>query len=94
MKFPRVRSTVRRMMVAVAFVGLAFGAYLACRVRAERFQDSARWHRVRHVALVIGGGDESPSLARLEWHKAMAEKYDRAARYPWFPVAPDPPEPR
>ena len=24
----------------------------------------------------------------------VAEKYERAARYPWLPVAPDPPEPK
>ena len=28
-----------------------------------------------------------------EYHEAMALKYERAARYPWLPVEPDPPEP-
>jgi hypothetical protein len=28
------------------------------------------------------------------WHEALARKYRQAARYPWFPVMPDPPEPR
>src|SRR5436309_7016540 len=27
------------------------------------------------------------------WHFAMAQKYREAARRPWLPVAPDPPEP-
>jgi hypothetical protein len=31
--------------------------------------------------------------AKLRWHEAMAEKYGWAARYPWLPVGPDPPEP-
>jgi hypothetical protein len=27
------------------------------------------------------------------WHRGLAAKYERAARYPWLPVAPDPLEP-
>ena len=35
-----------------------------------------------------------PSLAPIDcWHIEMIRKYDRAARYPWLPVWPDPPEP-
>jgi hypothetical protein len=30
---------------------------------------------------------------RLAYHATMARKYERAARYPWLPVEPDPPEP-
>lgn len=30
---------------------------------------------------------------KIEYHAARRRKYERAARYPWFPVAPDPPEP-
>ena len=29
----------------------------------------------------------------LRYHTRMARKYERTARYPWLPVAPDPPEP-
>jgi len=31
---------------------------------------------------------------RMEYHTAMARKYEHAARYPWLPVAPDPAEPK
>jgi hypothetical protein len=31
------------------------------------------------------------ALAR--YHELLVEKYLRAARYPWLPIAPDPPEP-
>jgi hypothetical protein len=31
--------------------------------------------------------------ASIGHHHAMALKYESAARYPWLPVAPDPPEP-
>jgi hypothetical protein len=30
---------------------------------------------------------------RADHHAAMAEKYRQAARQPWLPVVPDPPEP-
>jgi hypothetical protein len=32
-------------------------------------------------------------LRENSWHTQMAEKYRRAARYPWLPVEPDPPKP-
>jgi hypothetical protein len=33
------------------------------------------------------------SAARAAYHTALVQKYERAARYPWLPVEPDPPEP-
>ncbi len=38
----------------------------------------------------------SAAFAQLstEYHKFLRLKYERAARYPWLPVAPDPPEPK
>jgi hypothetical protein len=30
---------------------------------------------------------------KIAYHAAMAHKYEHAARYPWLPVEPDPPEP-
>lgn len=32
-------------------------------------------------------------LAWAEYHESLALKYEHAARYPWLPVEPDPPEP-
>jgi hypothetical protein len=34
------------------------------------------------------------SVWRAAYHSAMREKYEHAARYPWLPVEPDPPEPK
>jgi hypothetical protein len=45
-------------------------------------------HRGREAALP---DPIEPALVR--YHSEMAEKYKRAARYPWMPVSPDPPEP-
>ena len=47
--------------------------------------------RVSFDAFEDDGRSEPPS--RNRWHYAMWLKYDHAARYPWLPVAPDPPAP-
>ena len=31
---------------------------------------------------------------RVDYHGTVRRKYERAARYPWLAVAPDPPEPQ
>lgn len=98
MRMPRVRFTVRRMMVPVAVVALALGMCI--------------WdHRMRRVSVAYelrglsyrkrsGPRPRFPALippplsARERWDAEMAEKYRRAARYPWLPVAPDPPYPK
>jgi hypothetical protein len=36
---------------------------------------------------------EAHERALARHHDGLAAKYDRAARYPWLPVEPDPPEP-
>jgi hypothetical protein len=37
--------------------------------------------------------DYTRMMDRADHHAAMARKYERAARYPWLLVEPDPPEP-
>jgi hypothetical protein len=32
-------------------------------------------------------------MDRADHHESLARKYERAARYPWLPAVPDPPEP-
>jgi hypothetical protein len=62
-----------------------------------------------HTEMVLGGwppqfqnlspaelgriGYLSQVRAWVHYHSALTEKYERAARYPWLPVARDPPEP-
>ena len=48
---------------------------------------------------MTGSGPDGRSLSNQqiledEWHAEMVNKYRRAARYPWLPMVPDPPEPR
>jgi hypothetical protein len=106
MRLPRM--TTRRWMIAVAIlaVGLAtdalFRRHLALRQRRQR----AAYHEKieKLVTATIGELDlaaRSPKAAAQvranaairDRHARLKEKYRRAARYPWLPVEPDPPEP-
>ena len=103
MPLPRVRFTVRRMMVAVAIVGatVAFGER-----RRRDFSALAEYHRAQQVVKVAcskggfisekrGGGMATDVDERADaWHRVLEPKYRYAARYPWLPVPPDPPEPQ
>ena len=51
---------------------------------AAQARDQAAWH----ARSIVQEGPKSEYFARMRW------KYERAARYPWLPVVPDPPEPR
>ena len=37
--------------------------------------------------------DYDRMMDRADHHESLARKYERAARQPWLPVEPDPPEP-
>lgn len=85
---PRARFTVRGLMIAVAVAGLICCAWPLHRRRVEFL----------HVAEIEDAMAELGRLSsvRAEWieyHRRLATKYRRAARYPWLSVEPDPPEP-
>ncbi len=95
MKLPRIRITVRRLMVVVAMVGALLGTLIA--VRASRVRQ-ANQHRLlsttREQRRLHGTSiPDSTWTAKKLWHAEMSNKYERAARSPWLPVGPDPPEP-
>ncbi len=87
MPLPRVRFTVRRMIVAVAIVALIAGGtrlHILSREynrRAMRYGAMSAMSR-HHLGEPIVG-----------YYADLSEKYERAARYPWLPVAADPPVP-
>jgi FtsZ-interacting cell division protein ZipA len=102
----RPRFTVRRLMVAVAIVALVLCGWETWRKRSSYLeladQQSALKDHCRlmleHVEFLAERrfADKSEvalSRRRMDYHRDLAEKYERAARYPWLPVAPDPPEP-
>jgi hypothetical protein len=107
MRMPRFRFTIRRMMVAVAIVGALFGV-LGLWQRSAAYAAIAERHADEELAIVALALDaltarDGPRLptgltlrmlmSRAVLHHKLARKYRRAARYPWLPVAPDPPEP-
>ncbi len=105
-RLPRVRFTVRRLMVAVALAAVAIGG-VAWVARVERLASEYRRQYARHSAEVqrygeeaskalgLGGGRERHVRAsRLAaYHARLESKYGRAAHNPWLPVEPDPPPP-
>ena len=106
MRLRRVRFSIRRLLVAVAVVALVFAGE-ATRRRWESLASAYRGKagRREHVALVAlhssalevarGNDSEMRKLKRIgDHHVALARKYQHAARCPWLPVAPDPPEPK
>ena len=102
MCMPRFR--LRTLMAAVAVVGVAVGVWVATSrwpARRERHKVMTQAHR--RAQLVAHGRwgriddtyaltKPNPSLAT--YHARMVAKYRHAARYPWLPVGPDPPEPQ
>jgi hypothetical protein len=109
MRLPRVRFTVRRLMVAVAIVGLLMGTGLwavrmrtlsaAYRERAFEFGGEPAVGRNLDFKVITEDGEyisvhkDENYWLRREWGHKLAEKYRRLADRPWLPVEPDPPPP-
>jgi hypothetical protein len=97
MQFPRM--TTRRWMVAVAVVALLLGGIVGV-YRLRRWHDGfvyrAQWHSRIVVTLRtrwrVAPNDPVPPRL-IVYYRSLASKYQHAARYPWLPVEPDPPEP-
>jgi hypothetical protein len=108
MRRPRLRFTVRRLMIAVAILALSIRSItwvVELRTRsgtyARRAEEYARstgragsWTTTQDGRVVDLYEDENSRL-RDVWACKMAEKYWRLSDYPWLPVEPDipPPEP-
>jgi hypothetical protein len=122
------RFTVRRLMVAVAIVGVASAlgvmtwrssVYRSLAARHSQHEEGMRRevegleenlvNAPGRIAKAREAGDAEEEAAwlrgvaqwqekltpyRLEIQKSgrLREKYQRAARYPWLPLEPDPPE--
>jgi hypothetical protein len=106
MRLPRVRFTVRRLMVAVAAVALAiFGVQMGLR-RAE-YLERLRWvegaelqaRRAADIKLdekmaaLDKVHDRAYFLKMAEHHAARKRIYQYASSHPWMSVPPGPFEP-
>jgi hypothetical protein len=92
MRVPRM--TTRRWMIAAAVVAVMlapdiaaalFRRHLALRQRAAYHEEIEK--------LAKAAAQVRANAAIRDRHARLKEKYWRAARYPWLPVEPDPPEP-
>jgi hypothetical protein len=87
MRLPRM--TTRRWMIAVAILAFLFGMA----DRSRRFSAIADLYD-GHSEASVKTPDERRRLALWNaYNRAVCRKYRRAARHPWLPVEPDPPEP-
>jgi hypothetical protein len=93
---------VRRLIVAVAIVGMSLMSYLYFREKVEPLARGYREIAGEHVKrqyqlsmeLIYRSSEKGRIMPLIRHRSAMEAKYSRAARYPWLPVAPDPPEPK
>ena len=101
MRLPRVRFTVRRIMVLVSIVALIAGAAVEVERRRARFRGMAASYLPEPNPRPSGrsGPIEEGEIIRKQqacrylYNKSMHNKYEFAGRHPWLPVSPDPPEP-
>jgi hypothetical protein len=96
MRLPRVRFTVRRMMVVVAIVGVLIGGWIAGERRREEFDRLARkYSHLSHIEIIctIDEAQKRLEVHEQKYFEQMTLKYRWAAKYPWLPVWPDSPEP-
>jgi hypothetical protein len=124
MRLPRLRFTVRRLMLVVALAGLAMGVGIwsyKMRQLSGGYARAAKFHRAwldryreREAVILQAIGrletvaarrsvvppshdrhreDAADYARKADYREALALKYERAARYPWLPVEPDPPPP-
>jgi hypothetical protein len=94
MRLPRFRFTVGRMMVLVAVAAVAILVGDSLRRLSGEYADKAERYRYGAFLAVQGYPGGSPDqLRQSDLLRGFARKYDRAARFPWLPVRPDPREP-
>lgn len=103
MRLPRVRFTIRRMMITVAVVSILVWAVklhqIADSHRARAYRSKQHWGAAWRGMYQKTDGSYSSILGNenrdlhMFYYRSLKEKYERAARYPWISVAPDPPEP-
>ncbi len=104
MRLPRM--TTRRWMLAVAAVAILLGLVVETARRRREYLHRAAHHQELSLrnGSIFGEGvmirynpttrkSDMTSLRKIEHHERLAEKYRQAARFPWLPVEPDPPEP-
>jgi hypothetical protein len=99
---PRIRFGVQRMMIAIAIVGVLVWAGIMLRRSAEYRAIAAQHASTEKYWSTVGSQATEPLIdggswtrdERVKFFRDLRLKYERAARYPWLSVEPDPPFPR
>ena len=84
MRLPRVRFSVRTMMVVIADAAIMMGTAIEA-VRLKRYRDRFSIAKQRTQAAKFGDN--------AAYHAALRQKYLRTSEAPWRSVEPDPPPP-
>jgi hypothetical protein len=104
MRLPRLRFTVRRMLVVVAVLGLGIAVPVRLARLATKYRALARGYwmaNLKYDDVDVSGGLLTPEQARWKAHRVamraynarLSRKYERLASRPWLPVPADPPPP-
>jgi hypothetical protein len=100
MRMPRVRFTVRQLMIVAAVAALLLATGVGLQRRAAHLRrlsllqsrQANRWELLLTESSV-NGPLAAAILEKVHWHDGMAARYERAARWPWLPVEAAPPPP-
>jgi hypothetical protein len=98
MRLPRLRFTIRRMLMLVAVIGMVAAPLTIRERRRLRFEALSEVHLAKMIQL---NGNRPLFIRKLDdlsplqvYHARLSAKYHRAASRPMVSVEPDPPEPR
>jgi len=84
-------------MIVVAVVATMLAVGVGLKQRKARFERLSSYHIKPAGPLALAPDPKDPRLffetAKGRWHYDLALKYAEAARHPWLPVSPDPPQP-
>jgi hypothetical protein len=86
MRLPRVRFTVRRLLVLIAIGALIFATF----PEVDRRRQRLRALRMEYASRAMSTDDHR--LA--SYYGELSAKYYHAAKSPYLPVWPDPPAPK
>jgi hypothetical protein len=110
MKLNMPRFTVRLLMVVVAIAGVVVGSitmwnrsvhykeqYLQNRYMRAVYDRQDLYFADGTLAYPkpkLWASDAARYKRLFDYFDSLSRKYERAAKFPWLPVAPDPPEPQ
>jgi hypothetical protein len=93
MRMPRVRFTVRQLMIAAAVVAVLMAAGVGLQRRTAHLKRLSLWQsgeanrwELLLTESSVNGPLASAILDKVHWHDAMAARFERAARSPWLPI--------